>query len=688
MYRISVDTGGTFTDVVVTSETGRMTVGKALTTPERSFGGLSAAIENAADQLGVSIGRLLAETAVLVYGTTRATNAIVERKTARTALLVTRGFADVLVYRYGGKMAPLEVGWDFAPPYVPKHLTFEIAERISAEGEVLHALEPAQLDEAIAALVRHDVEAVAVSFLWSMRNAAHELYAGSRIAAALPRAALTLSHQLSPVVREYPRTSATAIDASLKPLMQSHLSALRADLLAAGFVGELLISASSGGVMSVDDVSSRPIYMAKSGPAMAPLAGLAYTHAEGLSQDVIIVDTGGTTFDVSLIRDGQIKFTRDTWLGPKYTSTLLGIATVDVRSVGAGGGSIAWLDPGGLLRVGPRSAGSVPGPACYGGGGLEPTVTDAAVVLGYINPQRFLGGRMALDAAAAAAAVGTLASRLGRSVEETGAAILTLASETMIKAIEDITVNDGVNPADSVLVAGGGAAGLNILQIAQSLGCRTVIVPKAAGAISASGAQHSDAAMDFSASMAIATDGFNAEPLRATLGQLSAQGDAFQARLRNLGIDRFSRQLFVEARYRGQQWELEIALPQGWDGVLDPQQLKARFDESHARLYAVARPETPVETVNWRLRLIAHLPRPSLSWVHKTGQATNERGTQAYFAGVGLLHTRILDGEDLAADSVVAGPAIIEEPTTTLVVPPGMSGRLSPSGSYIFELEA
>ena len=368
---------------------------------------------------------------------------------------------------------------------------------------------------------------------------------------------------------------------------------------------------------------------------------------------------------------------------------MLGIATVDVRSVGAGGGSIAWLDPGGLLRVGPRSAGSVPGPACYGGGGQEPTVTDAAVVLRYINPERFLGGRMALDAAAAAAAVGTLAGRLARSVEETAAAILTLASETMIKAIEDITVNDGVNPADSVLVAGGGAAGLNILQIARSLGCRTVIVPKAAGAISASGAQHSDAALDFSASQAIATDRFEAGPLRAALDRLGAQGDAFEARLRGLGVARFSRQLFVEARYRGQQWELEIALPPGWgDGELDPARLKARFDESHARLYAVARPETPVETVNWRLRLIAHLPRPSLGWTHRAGATPGGRRIQAYFAGAGLLDTAVLDGPGIAPHTEIAGPAIIEEPTTTLVIPPGLSGMLSESGSYIFHLEA
>jgi N-methylhydantoinase A len=687
MYRISVDTGGTFTDVVVTADDGTVTIGKALTTPGRSFGGLSAAIANAAEQLGTSLTGLLANSAVLIYGTTRATNAIVERKTARTALLVTRGFPDTLLYRYGGKTGPLDIGWDFAPPYVPKHLTFEVPERIDAEGQVVEPLDLLALDDILARLKLQNIEAVAVSLLWSMKNPAHERAVGIRVAEALPHVALTLSHELSPTIREYPRTSATAIDASLKPLMQGHLAALKADLATAGFGGELLISASSGGVMSVDDVSARPIYMARSGPAMAPLAGIAYSDAEGYKRDIIIVDTGGTTFDVSLIRGGEIKYTRDTWLGPRYTSTLLGIATVDIRSVGAGGGSIAWLDAGGLLRVGPRSAGAVPGPACYGGGGNEPTVTDAAVVLNYIDPDRFLGGRMTLDAAAARRVVSDLAGRLGKSTDETAAAVLTLASETMIKAIEDITVNDGVNPAESVMVAGGGAAGLNILQIARSLNCRAVIVPKAAGAISASGAQHSDVAIDFSATLEVSTDAFDGAAVRIMLDRLEELGDTYVRRLEPLGIKTFSRRLFVEARYRGQQWELEIALPDDWvDKPPDSAILKATFDRTHRRLYSVERSDTAVETVNWRLRLVAHLPRPILGWKPDSAATPGDRVAEAYFAPAGIQPTHVFDGTTLPTGACIAGPAIIEEPTTTIVIPPGMTGRLAASGSFIFDL--
>jgi N-methylhydantoinase A len=689
MYRISVDTGGTFTDVVVTDDRGRLTVGKALTTPERSFTGLSAAIENAAEQIGVGFQELVREASVLVYGTTRATNAIVERKTARTAFLVTQGFPDILVYRQGGKMNPLQLTAEFPPPYVPKHLTFEVPERIGAEGDIVLPLDAAALARIIAVMRQRQVEAVAVCLLWSVANPVHEKAIGAMLAEAMPGVPVTLSHELNPTIREYPRGSATAIDASLKPLMQQHLSRLKSDLLASGFGGELLISASSGGVIHIDDAAEKPIYMAKSGPAMAPLAGIAYTRAEGLDSDIIIVDAGGTTFDVSLIRDGAIKFTRDTWLGPKYVSTLLGMATVDIRSVGAGGGSIAWVDGGGLLHVGPHSAGSVPGPACYGRGGDRATVTDAAVALGYIDPDRFLGGRMKLDRAAAVAVVARVADEIGKSPEETAGAILKLSSETMIKAIEDITVNDGVNPAESVLVAGGGAAGLTILTIARSLGCRKVIIPKTAGAISASGAQYSDVAMDFTSSCLVATDAFDAGLVRQTLAALETRAEGFADTLRAKGISAFSTELFVEARYRGQQWELEIAMPASWRGAgMRPEILKQTFDDTHHRLYTVFQPAAPVETVNWRLRLVAGLRKPDVSWSGPAASAAAEaRTVTAYFDDLGYVATQVLDGATLSAGAAIVGPVIVEEPTTTIVVGQGTTGFLSTSGSYVFDLE-
>lgn len=688
MYRISVDTGGTFTDVVVTDQHGGLTVGKALTTPERSFTGMSNAIRNAADQIGITFEKLIGGTTVIVYGTTRATNAIVERKVAKTALLVTEGFPDILVYRQGGKLNALQLNIEFPPPYIPKALTFEVPERINAEGGVELALDAKAVHKIAARLREMKIEAVAVSLLWSIVNPAHEEAVGEILRAELPGVPITMSHQLNPVIREYPRTSSTAIDASLKPLMQRHLNDLKADLTAAGFGGELLISASSGGVMHIDDVANKPIYMAKSGPAMAPLAGIAATKAEGLAEDVIVVDTGGTTFDVSLIRGSQVKYTRDTWLGPQYISTLLGMATVDIRSVGAGGGSIAWVDAGGMLRVGPHSAGSVPGPACYGRGGDKATVTDAAVALGYIDPERFLGGRMALDKSASVAVIDKIARQLGKSLEDTAAAILHISSETMIKAIEDITINDGVNPRESVIVAGGGAAGLNIIPIASSMNCRKVIIPKTAGALSAAGAQHSDVAIDFSASCHVTTASLDVPKISGALEMLGARATAFETELRKKGISAFRRELFVDARYVGQQWELELPVPAAWQQELARSELlKSAFDEHHMRLYSVNQPEAPIETMNWRLRLTALLPRPKSTWTPPaTAKAEPDRWVEAWFADAGKLKTRAVNGTTLKPGSEVSGPAIIEEPTTTIVIPPGISGRLTAAGNYIFDI--
>src|SRR3984893_6901207 len=377
-FRISVDTGGTFTDVVVADSAGRHTVGKALTTPERIFRGMRAAIEAAAEELGIPAATLLRETDALIYGTTRATNAVVTKSTAKTAFLTTKGFADTLVLREGGKFNPNDYSVDYPEPYIPRRYTFEIDERVTSDGAVLRAIDQVSAREVARVLRARGFEAAPVSLLWSMANPAHELALAEILDAELPGVPYTLSHRLIPIVREYRRASATAIDASLKPLMQRHLAEMESDLREAGYRGDILVSTSVGGCMHVGALVERPIHTLKSGPAMAPVAGRVYSALEGLGGDVIVCDTGGTTFDVGLVRDGALVYTRDSWLGRQWIGHMLSMSTVDVRSVGAGGGSIAWIDAGGLLRVGPHSAGSLPGPACYGLGGTQPTVTDAA----------------------------------------------------------------------------------------------------------------------------------------------------------------------------------------------------------------------------------------------------------------------------------------------------------------------
>lgn len=689
-YRISVDTGGTFTDIVV-SEGGRIVlIEKALTTPERIFRGMQAAIEIAAQRLDLSLAQLLAETELLIYGTTRSTNAIVERKTAKTALLVTGGFPDILLYREGGKAKPHDSSKDYPAPYIPRRYTFEIEERISAEGDVVTPLDVAQATRVMEELKERGFEAVAVCFLWSVVNPAHELAIADLLREHLPGVPFTLSHKLIPIVREYRRASATAIDASLKPLMGRHLREMEDDLRAAGFHGEILVSTSVGGCMGVDELAERPIHTLKSGPAMAPIAGRHYAAVEDAGNNVIVCDTGGTTFDVGLIRDGNLVYSRDTWLGGKWTGHIMSMSTVDMRSIGAGGGSIAHVDAGGLLKVGPRSSGSVPGPACYGRGGTEPTVTDAALVLGYLDPDYFLGGRMKLSAQAAETALDGLAARIGTSREDAAYAVINLANEHMIGAIQEITVNEGINPRESLILAGGGAAGMNIGLIAQELGCERVLLPGTASALSASGMQFSDIVFEHSASGLTRTNEFDFTIANNALAAIKAELDRFVAELGSRADAGVRMEFFVEARYLFQIWELEVPLAsERLGGEDEVKALVAAFDKVHERVFAVVDKGSPVECVTWKGRVIASLggtdPKPSRQPEESTRPAPHRR-RQAYFGSGNWTDTPIHLGQSLAAGAEIEGPAVIEEPTTTVVVFPGMTARRSAAGNYLLQI--
>jgi N-methylhydantoinase A len=688
-YRVSVDTGGTFTDVVIADADANHTVAKAPTTPDRIFDGMRKALEAAASELRLSLEDLLGQSEILIYGTTRATNAIVTGNVAKTAFLTTEGFPDTLVLKEGGKHDPHDFSVDYPEPYVPRRRTFEITERVTSEGEVAIPLKRAQALGVLKTLKERDFEAVAVSFLWSIANSANEQFMGELIEEVLPGVPYTLSHKLIPIVREYRRASATAIDASLKPLMQRHLKGMEEDLRAAGYRGEILVSTAVGGCMHVAELVDRPIHTVKSGPAMAPVAGLTYSELEGLGNNVIICDAGGTTFDVGLVRDGGIVFTRETWLGPHWTGHMLSISSVDVRSVGAGGGSIAWIDSGGLLRIGPQSAGAVPGPACYGTGGEQPTVTDAALVLGYLDPNFFLGGRMRLDVQAAQRVISELAARINKTPEDAAYSIIQLTSELMIKAINEITVREGFNPRESTLVAGGGAAGLNILPIAGELGCENIVLPKTAGALSACGMQFSDIVTDHTASHVTLSQRFNFDGVNAALQRVDDELNRFLGTLAGKGLESHKIEYFVEARYQYQVWELDTPLPVSrFHSKADVDALLNAFHEVHERVFAVRDEGSQLECLNWKGRLTVHLPSSI-----KIGAAKSTRvGTpepfsrrRVYFGEIGSVEAPIYRGLDLPRGARIPGPAIIEEPTTTIVVYPETSARVSDSDNFILE---
>lgn len=684
-YMLAADTGGTFTDAALSLDRADPVIGKSLTTHDRVFLGIEGAVANAAEALGTTSAEVFGAADVFVYGTTHATNAIVTGNTARTALLCTEGFADVLVLREGGKRSPFDFSTDYPAAYVPRSLTYEVGERITADGEVLTPLDEDRVRASLAEAREAGVEAIAVCLLWSVANAVHEQRIGELIEEQLPGVPYTLSHRLNPVLREYRRASSAAIDASLKPLMQRHLRQLRDDLDGAGFSGSLLVVTSMGGVMHVEDLIERPIYSVRSGPAMAPVGAQVYAAAERPGRDLIVCDTGGTTFDVSLTRDGRIKETRETWLGGRFVGHITGMSSVDVESIGSGGGSIAWVDPGGLLRVGPQSAGSEPGPACYGRGGQDATVTDAALVLGLLDADHFLGGRMPLDRGAAEAAIDRVAEQVGLSRERTAHGIYVLASDHMVHAISELTVQDGVDPRESLIVAGGGAAGLNIAQIARELSVDELLVPRTAGVLSACGGLFSDVVEETSLTQFASTRAFPFETVAGVLDRLDATLDGVEQRLRDRGVREPRREYRTEARYPSQTWELEVPLPtRELRTDADVEQLNDAFHAVHERIFAVHEPGQSIECLYWRARLTAKLDGPTVEPRDvPPAPAPAPRVTgRAYFDGR-WWDTPRYHGHELQPGTEIAGPLIVDEATTTVVVPPACTLKTTPHGYLV-----
>ncbi|MDQ2700314.1 MAG: hydantoinase/oxoprolinase family protein, partial [Actinomycetota bacterium] len=665
-----------------------MAVGKALTSPPHLINGLRSAIGVGAEQFGLSTDELLAACDLFVYSTTQATNAILEGKTARTALLVTEGFPDILVRREGGSMLPYDFSRPYPEPYIPRRLTLEVPERISVDGDIVKPLDEAAALQIMERLRENRIEAVAVCLLWSTTNGEHEEQLGEMIEATLG-VPFTLSHQLNPIVREYRRASGAAIDASLKLLMPGHLAEIEEGLSSSGFSGELLAATSVGGALPMGDLVERPIYAAKSGPSLAPIAGSLYTEELG-SRDIIVCDTGGTSFDISLVRDGAIVTTRETWLGGTFTGHLTGMSSVDVRSIGAGGGSIAWVDPGGLLRVGPESAGADPGPACYGNGGTKPTVTDAALVLGYLDPDGFLGGRMKLDAEAANTALSGLASELGLTVEHAAEAVMTVANEHMVDAIKEITINQGIDPRASGLVAGGGAAGLGIAAIASELGCSRIMLPRTAGALSAFGGQYSDIVIEQGRSAYCSTDSFDFEAVNAALDEIDLALKPFAEGLAENGVDEQRIERTVEARYAHQVWSLDIPLgTERFSGEDDVEQLVEAFHQNHERVFAVSEPGQTVELVHFVGRLTAEPAKPARGAARPDLKAEVPAAgkRKAHFRGHGEIDVEVRPGAGLEAGTRLDGPVLVTEPTTTIVVPPEWRLEVTAAGDYLLEIK-
>jgi N-methylhydantoinase A len=689
-FAITVDTGGTFSDLVLADTERILGLYKAPTTPADVFEGVHDALRLAADDHHLTVEQLLSDTQSFVYATTTATNAMLEGRTARTAFITTDGHRDILLYREGGKSDPLNIAVPYPEPYVPRSLTFTVVERVLGDGTVGTPLDESSVHRVLTRLRELDVEAVGVCLLWSIVNPIHELRIGELLRTELPDVEVTLSHTLNPIIREYRRASATVIDVSLKPLMRAHLHEVDDRLRDLGFRGEpLLATHLSGGVVRLDEMCEQPLHSIDSGPALAPIAGLAYAALEPLANDldVLVVDAGGTSLDISPTRDRQVVYTREKWFGPKWEGHMTGLPAVETRSVGAGGGSIAAVDSGGYLTVGPRSAGASPGPACYGRGGTAATVTDAAVVLGLLDPDYFLGGRLRLEPGLSYAAIeSAVAKPLGIGVEAAAEAVITVFSEKTRAFISEMTINQGLDPRRCLIVAGGGASGLTMVAVARELGVPRVLVPTAAAGLSAVGGHYADMVATASRALRTTTRDFDHEGVNAALAAIARELTEFVVRVGSGSTDdaaRARREYFCEARYANQLWELDVSLGDRdhFRDAGDVAALGEAFDALHQAVFAVNQPGETLETVSWRGDVRIARPQPALPDAvdHAHAPATTTR--RVWFEGA-WRDVPVHAGGALPVGSNVTGPAIIEEPTTTIVVPDGASATVRP-GHYL-----
>jgi N-methylhydantoinase A len=681
MFVACIDIGGTFTDLVLHRDGADLEIHKSPTTPGQFERGFIDVLNVAAEAHGLSLRDFLGQTTMIVHGTTVSTNALVEGKVAPTGLICNHGHPDILTLRESPRKRAFNIKIDFPPPYVPRNRTCEVRGRMDSQGNEVEPLNEADIRAAAAHLHAAGVKAVAVCLLWSIVNPAHELRVREVLAVEMPGIPVSLSHELNPIPREYRRTISTAINASLYPIVSAYVSSLTTALQEAGYGGELLIANCVGGMMPPDAIIDRPIYSVMSGPTLAPIAAMSLTTAS----DVIVVDMGGTTFDVSALRGRHLVVTPEATFGME----MLGIPKIDVRSVGAGGGSIAWIDSGGLLRVGPHSASAIPGPACYGRGGVEPTVTDANVVLGIIDPDYFLGGRIKLERARAEAAVGKIASALGIGLAEAAYAIYTTTNHSMISAIEDITVNEGIDPRESYVVSGGGATACHIADMAGILGIKSFMVPRFSAGLSAYGGLISDVRWEESGTLNTTDRHFDAGGVTALLARLKQRGADFLARS---GIaaraQRF--EFAFQGRYLYQSWDIEVPFEEPSEGLSAGElaRLVAAFHAQHERIYTIKDEADVVEFTTWRVRAIGDNggARRRGATIPAGRGAVSPKSHRPVYLGRGFASLPVYDGALIGAGDKIAGPAVLELPTTTVLLLDHQTLEVDSRGNLLVDL--
>lgn len=691
-FRLGIDIGGTFTDGVLIDETtGELKIDKVLTTPKDPSEGFLNITQRITShtELSPDIFRYV------IHATTIATNALLERRGARAGLLVTQGFRDVLEIGRQIRHELYNLQTEKVAPLIPRNRCFEIPERINYQGDVLLPLDEAAIVEAVAKLRAEEVESIAICFLHSYRNPAHEKRTAEIVQAHWPEVNISMSSDVAPEIREYWRASTAATNAYIAPTVRRYMDKIEQKLLSEGFDKSIYIMQSNGGITTSQMAKKHPIHIIESGPAAGVAAAAHISKLVGYA-DAISFDMGGTTAKMGLIRDNQPNVLAEFEAG-SHAGSGSGLvrgsgypiltSVMDLVEVGAGGGSLAWIDSGGLMRVGPKSAGADPGPVCYGRGGTQPAITDANVVLGRLNPDYFLGGQLTLDKQAAYEAIEThCAQPLGLSVTEAASGIVDIAIITMVQAMRLVSVQRGYDPRDFCLVGFGGAGPIHANQLAIELGIPTVIIPPSPGVASALGMLVSNLRHDYRVTRIQPLAEVDFDDLATVWQDFTEQG---LSTLQDEGLRPeemvFTR--YLDMRYIGQSWKLSIPLPEGELGASITAAMKKAFDQQHEQIYGFSVPEEGVEIVNVGLSAVGLVEKPKLREVPQaTGAAESARkGLRAvYFPETGgFVECPIYDRYALQQGHIFPGPAIVEEMDSTVVVHPGYNAHVEAFGILV-----
>jgi N-methylhydantoinase A len=683
-YRLGIDAGGTFTDFVIADrESGAVKLFKAISTPSDPTLAIENGLKLIAEDFGASPADIVSNCDLCINGTTVGLNAVITHRGGKAGLICTAGHEDSIEIRNGHK----EDGYRYDPEYpaavmlVPRYLRKGVRERVLSDGSVRTAMHEEDVRAACALFKKEGVETIAISFVWSVLNPAHERRAAEIVREILPEAILTVGSELYPQVREYTRTSTAVVNAYLAPVMRKYVGAVDAYFRSLGAKQPVRYFQSNGGLAIGQVMTDRSVYAINSGPASAPQAGL-FVSAPFKGNNVITVDMGGTSFDITLTKNGQTNLNKNI----DFLRYRIGVPMIQVETLGAGGGSIGWIDSLGILQVGPQSAGSEPGPACYGQGGTEPTTSDANLVLGYLNPDGLLGGKLPLDLEKARAVLKKIAGPLGMSIERAAYGMFTIVNNNMVNGIRRVSVERGYDPRDFVLVGAGGATAAHITALAREMGIEKIILPKLASGLCAFGQIISDVKYNYMATAPARLDSPDAyKRIDRLFREIEKKG------IRHLESDGFKKgqieiKRSLDMRYVGQVHECTVDIGTFEINERTIGKVKDAFHKRHEELYTYAERHNAVEVVNIESTLFGRIDKPKPPKLARGGSPAKalKGHRKAIFHSSGKsTRTPIYDGGLLGAGASIAGPAIIEEVTTTIVIEPDWTARLDASGSYV-----